>query len=326
MLSSQTEQGRALGIALAAVLLLGPGIVRAQDLDRRIPAQPGQLLQIDLDLGEEVRSGRVSLDIRSHEADEIYAVADLSGLGASSVSFRVEEDERGVRLYGRSGGLMSWLFGGPGMTVRIWVPRKYSIDARNASGPIRIEDVTGEIRARTRDAGIEVLAVDGTVHLRTSSGMLRAAEIRGDVTIRASTGSVELAWVEGDVRVRTGEGDIRARHVTGSLELRTDAGEITLRDVRGHADAKTELGAVYVSFAGAPEGRLETQRGSIEVVFPGHVGATIEARSGRGRVESLEELGANGSGGVDHFMGAVNGGSTLLALYTARGNVVVGRR
>jgi len=316
-------------IRLAACLALAatwPGGAGAEGLDRRIPVEPGGLLQVDLDLGEEVRADRVSLDVRSHEADEIYATADLSGLGASSVLFRVEQDERGVRLYGRSGGLMSWLFGGPGLTVRIWVPRNFSIDVRNASGPIRIEDLTGEVRARTTDAALEVRGVEGSLRLRSGGGTISAAEIRGDVAVRASAGSVELAWITGDVRARSDGGDIRARHVDGALELRTDSGEVSLRDVRGVADVRTERGAVYASFSGAPEGRLETQRGSIEVVLPEHSGAALEARSGRGSVEILGGIDARGDAAAAHFIGTVNGGGKPLHLYTAHGNVLVGRR
>ena len=316
-------------IRLGACLALASawaGCARAEGLDQRIPVEPGGLLQVDLDLGEEVRADRVSLDVRSHEADEIYATADLSGLGVSSVLFRVEQDERGVRLYGRSGGLMSWLFGGPGLTVRIWVPRNFSIDARNASGPIRIEDVTGEVRARTTDAALEVRAVEGSLRLYTGGGSVTAAEIRGDVAIRVGTGSVELAWITGDVRARSGGGDIRVRHVEGALELRTDSGEIALRDVRGVTDVRTERGAVYASFSGAPQGRLETQRGSIEVVLPEHAGAALEARSGRGSVEILDGINANGDAAAAHFVGTVNGGGKPLHLYTAHGNVLGGRR
>jgi len=148
-----------LAAAVCATLASVPaGRAGAENLDRRIPVRPEGLLQVDLDLGDEVRPDRVSLEVRSHDADEVWVVAELSGLGDSSVKFRVEHDEETVRLYARSGGVMSWLFGGPGVTVNIWVPRDFSLDLRSASGPIRVEDVHGEIRARTTDAGIEVRA------------------------------------------------------------------------------------------------------------------------------------------------------------------------
>lgn len=313
-------------LGLVILLAVGATAPRAQGLDSRLPVQPGGLLQVDLDLGEEGRAGRVSLDVRSHEADEVYATAELSGLGSSSVKFRIEPDENGVRLYGRSGGLMSWLLGGPGVVVRVFVPRSFSIDARSSSGPIAIEDVAGEIRARTTAASIEVRGVEGRVNARTDTGSVSLTEVRGDVTVRASEGDIELSWISGTSRVLTGAGDISARHIDGTMELRTDSGEIGLRDVRGDTRAHTEVGAVYASFAGAPQGNLETQRGSVEVVFPGHAGVALEARSGYGSVVILDSLEASGEQGDDYFVGKVNGGGPPLSIYTARGNVRVGQR
>ncbi|MBW2279160.1 MAG: DUF4097 family beta strand repeat protein [Deltaproteobacteria bacterium] len=310
-----------LAAALCTTLASVPsGSARAQDLDRRIPVRPAGLLQVDLDLGEEVRPDRVSLEVRSHDADEVWIVAELSGLGDSSVKFRVEHDEQTVRLYARSGGLMSWLFGGPGVTVNIWVPREFSLDLRSSSGPIRIEDVRGEIRARTTEAVIEVRAVEGRLKLRTDSGSVEVVEMLGAVEVKSTAGSVELAWVTGDVEVRTGEGDILIRHVAGRSQLRTGTGEIEIREARGATLAKTERGAIYASFAGAPEGRLETRRGSVVVAFPSHMGAALDARTRHGVVEVDQKPGGS------EYIGAVNGGGEALVIYSARGSIRVGRR
>jgi hypothetical protein len=315
-------------LAVVALAFLGLGCtqVQADGLDRRIGVKPGGLLQVDLDLGEEVRPGRVSLEVRSHDADEVWAVADLSGLGASSVKFRLEHDERVVRLYGRSGGLVSWIFGGPGVSVRIWVPRHFSVDLRSASGPIRIEDVTGGIRARTRDASIAVEGAEGSLDLRTRAGAVRATEVLGNVEVRAFEGKVALSWVNGDVDVRTGRGDIRLRHIDGSVSLRTDNGEIRIEEIRGVADAKTERGAIYTSFAAAPRGLLETRRGSIEVLFPEHFGIELDAQARRGTVEVGAGVEVDGSRSADRFVGEVNGGGDPLTVYTARGSIHLDRR
>ncbi len=315
-----------LAFALVSLLAVGCTQAHAQGLDQRIPVEPGGLLQVDLDLGEEVRPERVSLEVRTHDADEVWAVADLSGLGASSVKFRVDHDDRVVRLYGRAGGLISWIFGGPGVSVRVWVPREFSVDLRCTSGPIRIEDVNGSIRARTSDASIEVRGTEGDLSLRTRSGAVHVTEVVGDVDIRASEGSIELSWITGNVKARTGRGRVRARHLEGRVALRTDNGEIGLREIRGPVDAKTVRGAVYASFAGAPEGLLETRRGSIEVVFPGYAGLELDARTRNGTVELGRGVKVEGRRGADHFVGAVNGGGPRLGIYTARGNIRVDRR
>lgn len=307
-----------LSAAVCAALVVPP--VSAAALDRRIAVQPGGLLQVDLDLGEAVRPERVSLEVRSHDADEVWVVAELSGLGESSVKFRVESDAHSVRVYARSGGIMSWLFGGPGVTVNVWVPREFSLDLRSSSGPIRVEDVSGEIRARTTEGLIEVRATEGSLELRTDTGAIEVIEAHGDVEVRSTGGSVAIAWVTGDVRIRTGEGDISMRHIAGSGVLRTGAGEIEIREARGSMQAKTERGAIYASFAGAPEGRLETRRGSVVVAFPARFGAQLDARTSSGTVEVDERRAGS------EFVGAVNGGGPPLEIYTARGSIRVGRR
>ncbi len=315
----------ALGV-LALSLAVSSGAA-AQDLDQRIPAQPGGSLQVDLDLGEQARPERVSLEVRSHDADEVWAVADLSGLGASTVKFRVEHDENVVRVYARAGGIMSWLLGGPGVAVRIWVPREFSIDVRSASGPIRIEDVKGSIRARTTDASIDVRGTDGSLQLRTGTGAVRVNETSGDTVIRATDGAIELEWIRGSVEARTGSGDIRLRQIDGPVRVRTDSGEIQLREVSGPANALTERGAVYAMFSNKPEGDLETRNGSVVVVMPDHAGAQLDAVTGQGTVEIAPALTPKRRRKpIARYAGPLNGGGPRLRVYTARGTIRVDQR
>jgi len=312
-----------LGLAIAlALVACSPGDLSGS-LDQRLPAKPGGLLQVDLDLGEAARPERVTLEVRSHDADEVWAVADVSGPGASSVSFRLEHDDAGVRLYGRAGGLLSWLFGGPSVQLRVFVPREFSVDLRSASGPVRVEDVTGPLRARTTNGRLEVRGADGSVRLRTSGGDVAVTEVQGDVEVRVQNGSIELGWITGSVDARTGQGDLSASHLDGRAELRADSGEIELRDVRGEVLAKTESGAVYASFLADPSGVLETQRGSVEVSLPASAKLALDARSGRGRVELAPGLTVDGAHAEDRATGTLNGGGQTLRIYTARGSVRV---
>jgi hypothetical protein len=315
---------RTLALALAC-LALAPN-VRAQDLDERVPAQPGGQLQVDLDFGEQGTWERVSLEVRSHDADEVWAVADLSGLAASSVVFRLEHDARGVRLYGRTGGWLAWIFGGPSVDLRIWVPREFSADLRCSSGPIRVEDLTGAVRARTVGSAVDVRGIEGNLALRTDGGTIRASEVQGEVSARSSDGSIELRWIAGAVEARTDSGDVRLAHVAGPVDVRVEAGEVTLDDVRGPADVTLEQGAIAASFTGAPAGSLATRSGSVEVLLPAHAGAALEAHSGRGAVEVDASVQPEGTRAADHFVGKLNGGGPALRVYTARGSVRVAGR
>jgi hypothetical protein len=249
------EAQLALAIALITILTQVPAIAYAKDLDQRVPVSPGGLLQVDLDMGEDFLPERLSLDVRSHEADEVWAVADLSGPGGSAVSFRLEHDARGVRLYGRSGGLLAWLLGGPGVSVRVWIPREFSVDVRCRSGSVRIEEVRGSVRARVNEGSIEVRGTEGSLSLKIGSGPVGVTEMLGDVAIRSSEGPIDLEWIAGRVEARTGSGDIRARHMDGDVAIRTDQGEIEATELRGRTEARTERGAVYARFSGPPASR-----------------------------------------------------------------------
>ena len=62
--------------------------------------------------------------------------------------------------------------------MRVWVPRHFSLDLRTSAGPIRIDDVTGNIRARAAElnprAAICTANLDITVDEGPSMWRIRA--------------------------------------------------------------------------------------------------------------------------------------------------------
>ncbi len=313
-------------VAMLALYTLVPTLASADDLDQRVFVKPGGLLQVDLDLGEDIGPEQASLQVISHNADQVWVKAETLGWGASDVKFRLDQDERAVRVYGSVSGLFTMVFGGPTIRVRVWVPRDFSVDLRSTTGPIRVEELSGKVRARTLNGSIEIVGVDGPLILRSANGSVSVNESRGDVAIRAGEGGIELSWVTGNVRAATGKGDLRARHIDGLVDMRTDEGEVNLQQVRGRVEAQTELGAVYASFLGAPEGQIETRRGSVEVIFPRDAGVDLDARSADGTVQLGTALQLDGELADGHAVGKLNGGGASLRIYTARGNVRLDRR
>jgi hypothetical protein len=313
-------------VALALSLLVSACGGEARELDERIPASPGGLLEVDVEVGEGLRPDPGSLTVVSHDADEVWVVADASGWGSSAVAFRLDRAEGIVRLYGRVRGAFSWLFGGPNIEVRIWVPREFSLDLRCSACPITIEDVRGPVRARTRGGSIDLVGSEGSVRLRADGGEVRVSEVLGDVDVKASDGAVTVSWVTGDVEARTESGEISIKHIEGNVVARADEGEIELREIGGAVDAKTEQGAVFASFVGDPQGLLETRRGSVEVHVPDGAGSELDARSGHGSVILSSQLQLRGVQEENRAVGLLNGGGPALRLYTARGTIrLVGR-
>jgi DUF4097 and DUF4098 domain-containing protein YvlB len=218
------------------------------------------------------------------------------------------------------------MFGGPRVRVRVWVPREFSVDIRSDSGPLRIQDIGGRVRARTRDAGVEIRGVLGPVKLRVVNGPVEIEEITGDIQVTSSEGPIQIAWVAGDVEARTTAGEIEMRHVDGAVTAKTLGGPIDLVEVRGPIVARTENGSVRASFSGPPSGSLETERGSVDVLIPTDSAADLDARATRGSVALDAAIGLDGEETDNLVVGEINGGGDLLLLRTSRGRIHLSRR
>lgn len=308
-----------LPIAALLAVACGGGL---GDFEERIEATPNGTLEVDLDLGDGLRPDPGSLQVRSHDDPDVRVVAEVSGWGQTGVRLRVERSGATVRVLGRVDGTTTWLFGGPRIEVRIWVPRTFSLDVRTSDGPIRIEDVEGGVRARGH-GGIDVSGVVGALKLRTSSGDLRVVESDGRIDARTGDGAIDLRAVRGDVEVRTSRGEIEIRRVSGRVDARTDRGGIDLTDVTGPVQVKTERGSVYASFVGDPSGSLESRRGPVEVALPALAHTEVDARCTEGTVDVAESLGGVGERGERHATLRLNGGGGALRLFAARGPVLV---
>lgn len=308
-------------LLLVAALTVAPAV--ADDLDEQVPAAAGGLLEVDLDLGDGLRPDHGELVIRSHAADAVRIVTEASGWGAWNVRFRLEPASDRVRLVGRVDGALSWLFGGPRIEVRVWVPRRFSLDVRSSAGGIRIEDVVGAVRARTDGAPIDVTGVHGPVRLRNGDGALDVADVAGDVDAKTGSGVVRASDIGGSLVARTGDGEIQVERVEGRCRAKTGSGSIQLDEVVGPVEAKTERGEVFARFAGDAAGSLETRRGAVEVELPPDAGAQLDAEARDGAVELGANVALDGDRAGDRVVGSVGGGGERLRLYSASGQVRV---
>lgn len=62
------------------------------------------------------------------------------------------------------------------------------LDARTSGGPIRVERVSGTVNATTSGGAIHVAAIGGHVRASTSGGPISIDATRGDVEVRTSGG------------------------------------------------------------------------------------------------------------------------------------------
>ncbi|MCP3984765.1 MAG: DUF4097 family beta strand repeat protein, partial [bacterium] len=279
---------QALGMALVLTL---PAALAAEDLEATIPMEPGGHLRIELP------SGRIEID--SHDEPTV----DLNGHASGRFRFEVEESDNEVLVRGRNEGFLSWFQGRVDIHVR--VPSAFSLDLETGGGRIDIEDILGDVRARTSGGSIELEQITGDVEVVTSGGRIQAQEIDGNLKAETSGGRIHVSEVNGDVDVHTSGGRIRIREAAGEVRAMTSGGPIEVR------------------FDGQPSGKLETSGGSIEVEVPENLGFDLDAETSGGRVELDDDLHLKGETERSKISGEVNGGGPSLSLETSGGNIQI---
>ena len=224
-------------------------------------------------------------------------------------------------------------------------------------GHVGVEDVAGDLVAKTGGGHINTGNISGSASLHTGGGHIRAGQIAGRaeldtdggnimvrqagsmVSVRTGGGQIDFGEVKGSVRAQTGGGGIRMMYVAGPLEVETSAGSICLTRVAGSVRAETAGGTITawinpdapatngaVHLAGASQ--LASGAGDIVVFLPRNLAATIEAiveMGGENRIESDRELPLNiqsaGVRGPVHALGVLNGGGAVLRLKTTVGKI-----
>jgi len=282
-----------------AALLAAAGARADESFERSVPAEPGGRLKIEMDGG--------SIDVEGHEAEEVRVDARSSGFAADSVRFELDEDGgRDLRLSIRSSGLMG-LFGAR-VRLHVRVPTRFSVDLRTGGGDVTVEEVEGEVRARSGGGGVEVNRIVGPVEIETSGGRIRADAVRGELRARTSGGSINVA------------------DASGGLDVETSGGPLELRDVSGPVRARTSGGSIEVRFSGSPEGFVETSGGGIEVEVVRGAGLRLDARTSGGRVSLDRDFQVRGRVEPSLVEADLNGGGPRLELRTSGGHIEVHAR
>jgi hypothetical protein len=266
-------------------------------LDETLPVEPGGTLWIDLDFG--------SVRVESHDAEQVKIEARAEGWDSGQVWFSVSREGNDVLLDGEVERWLPSLVFGRRISVRVRIPRRYSVDIRTRGGRVRLREIGGRVAAETRGGSIELKEADGPALLRTAGGHIEAEKVRDNL------------------RMRTSGGRIEADDAAGQVEARTSGGRIALRAVAGPVDAHTSGGSISAAFTGSPAGSLATAGGSIDVQFPRDAAASLDARTSGGRVEVEHPVQMSGTASKTHVVGDVRGGGPLLRLRTSGGSIRV---
>lgn len=303
-------------------LVIGIPTAQAQDLQREgngfvnvstktFEVGPGGTLDISTKGGPVVVVGS---DRQNVEVEETIRVRTTSRRDAESTvaNTEVEYDVSGSTLSIRTPG--GWSRSGVMIGFEVRVPRRFTVTASTAGGPVSIEniegrvdgktsggpvsfeDITGDADAKTSGGPVSLDNITGNATAKTSGGPIRAESIGGELDAKTSGGPISIEDVGADASIESAGGGLSAINVRGSLNARTAGGDVEVEQVTGDVEAKTSGGDIELMSIGGSL-TASTAGGDIEGSdFGGRVEATtragdIELTGVRGSVDAETSVG-----------------------------------
>jgi hypothetical protein len=268
-------------------------------MDEVVPVKPGGTLF--------VRSSRGSIDVRSHDGDEVRVEAEARGRRAERVIFTLDTAGDDVRFAVRTEGWLLGVFGGLDVRARLWVPRRFSVAVRASGGDTRVDGITGDLE------------------LHASGGDVSVSGVVGRVDLQSSGGNVDMENIDGEVRVRCSGGNTEMRDVYGDVNLRSSGGDLLIDGVDGAVRSRSSGGSTSIVFLGDPEADVQSSGGSIDVLVREDASFALDAKSHGGKVEvelELDQERSKDSHRISGYRGSKKGAH--LRLRSSGGGIRIG--
>ncbi len=173
---------------------------------------------------------------------------------------------------------------------------------------------------------------DANVTIRTATGPVKVQGVTGDISVDSDTGAVEVRDSSAHIHVHTVGGPVTLTDLKdGFVDVRSVGGQVTLNNVSGKlVTVNTTGGAIAYSgdFGGAGQYTLSSHSGNIDVALPANASVEVSARTVNGTVENDFPLKAAAHPAFapqqgKSFAGMLNTGASAVRLRTFSGTIRV---
>ena len=236
-------------------------------------------------------NGRTRVIGEDREDIEVHAAKTARAESAEAARTLLDN----IRLvHGISGGVLE---------LEVEVPRRW-----NRRGHVDLE-----LRV-PRGMSTEVIASNGRVGIEN---------LCGDVRARSSNGSVDITDVVGDIEIQTSNAKVCCSSTCGHLIARSSNGKIELLKHRGSIDASTSNGLIRACMdeMGDSGVRLATSNGRIILELPEEVNAELDIRVDNGVIRNDRPLRRADRDRNGQLRGRLGRGGAPIKLRTSNGSV-----
>jgi hypothetical protein len=220
------------------------------------------------------------------------------------------------------------------------VPKGLAVRARETSGDIHSEGVSGVQTLESTSGDIEVESAGAALEAGSTSGSVsvagaqksRVRSVSGDVSVRdvagplrASTtsGSITVTGAQDSLSLSSVSGDIRADRAPRGLSAETTSGGVVVRGISGTVKVGSTSGDVKLSLRDPLRGlEAGTSSGGIRIELDPAIACALEMRTSSGELDvqvPMQMRNASRHG----VTGSIRGGGTPVSLRTSSGDITV---
>lgn len=128
----------------------------------------------------------------------------------------------------------------PSIRLVVHVPQQFSLDVKDGSGSITIEDVSGDLEVDDGSGSISMRDVGGDVRIDDGSGSISVKAAGKNVSVLDGSGSIKIRDVGGSVTIDDGSGSISVDAVEQDLIIVDDgSGSLNYSDIKGRVEKET---------------------------------------------------------------------------------------
>jgi DUF4097 and DUF4098 domain-containing protein YvlB len=282
----------------------------------------GGTLTLDADLGNvKVVSGGTGVAV------EIVREGPAESIRENEITFDQSGNDVSIRSKYEHGS--RWFHWNNDLKVRynIRVPSHYNVKLSTSGGDVDLGDLTGNANVHTSGGDIKMARINGDVYARTSGGGLHLASASGTANVHSSGGDIEVENSGGALEAKTSGGSIEIGRAASTLVLHTSGGGIRIRDALDTIDASTSGGSIHARLSHQPHGDslLSTSGGDVVVELSGNFGASVDAHTSGGGIDTNVPVTIMGRKDEDTLVGTIGGGGPRLVLRTSGGGISIKR-
>lgn len=234
-------------------------------------------------------TGTISIHRGEQNLITVAPTKRVTGLWMSLDNMRINYQQQGDII--TTTGKIQWFpfqLGLKNIDLDITVPQSCTLQIKNGSGRLSIQEINGEVSARTGSGSITANALQGQITLFSGSGSINASQLGGRITLNTGSGSMTVSQLNGAMALKTGSGSISATTITGRANFTTGSGRIEVIKSTLSEETKLKTGSGSISFSGAldPLGNYDllTGSGRINLTLAAQTIFSLHASTGSGKV------------------------------------------